>query len=599
MVIQVAIPAGACAKAPPLAHLAHISQHPPAFDSSRSALVVLLTDGEYGSKGHSQSDTVGRELLSIPRLSVGLFSTAQGTYTSARMLQDIDRAARLANTNASPARLRTRSLPTRSLSRSKLLALVSRPQPGELVLIVELASAAGAHELGWSALAGLGVRGSMLSSQTTEQRGLIAAIDVAPTLLEYLRLPVPASMHGKPIHLAGALDGAALRSLKARLEVVYPRRLPALACLLCAWALLGAAALLVGARSRRKSGNQDTAPVRWAIRVGALATLWAPVAVLAPAALEPGPAAEYALIVGLCFSFGVLNDRLIAWPRALIAPATAAVLAIVLDALLDTQLLMRSLLGPNPAYGSRFYGIGNELKSALAVLVFTAVAAALYPDGRSRRAAATMACVGALLALVEGAARIGAGVGGVVLVCAGTAVATVTLLPGPRRRGGIMAVMAAPLVGLLLLAIVDLGTAHGAGHFTGSVLDARSASDIHYLIVRRYEAAWNELGNGLMPLATTLALLLAATGVRHRKRLLWPVQSDPAWLAALAGGLTAGLVGTLSEDSGPVLLVIAVFAMACVLAYLWGEPRRRQDDPALTPSARAQTQTLTRAHTSS
>ena len=47
----------------------------------------------------------------------------------------------------------------------------------------------------------------------------------------------------------------------------------------------------------------------------------------------------------------------------------------------------------------RFYGIGNELKSGLAVLVFAAVAAALYPAVRGRRAASTMAACGIVLAV--------------------------------------------------------------------------------------------------------------------------------------------------------------------------------------------------------
>jgi len=100
-------------------------------------------------------------------------------------------------------------------------------------------------------------------------------------------------------------------------------------------------------------------------------------------------------------------------------------------------LLARSLLGPNPELGVRFYGIGNELKSGLAVLVFAAVAAALYPAVRGRRAATAMAVSGIVLAVIEGSARIGAGVGGVILVSAGAAVATVLLLPGrvTRRRG--------------------------------------------------------------------------------------------------------------------------------------------------------------------
>jgi hypothetical protein len=105
--------------------------------------------------------------------------------------------------------------------------------------------------------------------------------------------------------------------------------------------------------------------------------------------------------------------------------------------------------------------------------------------------------------------------------------------------------------------------------------------------VRRYTAAWNELKNHAMPAATAVALLYAGLGLRRRERLLAPVASDPAWLAALAGGLTAAVVGALVEDSGPVLLVVGVFALGCVAAYLWGRPRMAssQTGPALRGAA--------------
>jgi hypothetical protein len=128
------------------------------------------------------------------------------------------------------------------------------------------------------------------------------------------------------------------------------------------------------------------------------------------------------------------------------------------------------------------------------------------------------------------------------------------------------------VLALVLLAAIDLLTAHGSGHYTGSILHARSAGDLRDVLVRRYTAAWRELRNHAMPFATALALACAVAGVRMRERLLAPVDDDPAWRAALGGGLTAGVVGTLSEDSGPVLLVVAVFALGCVCAYLWGRP---------------------------
>jgi hypothetical protein len=160
-------------------------------------------------------------------------------------------------------------------------------------------------------------------------------------------------------------------------------------------------------------------------------------------------------------------------------------------------------------------------------------------------------------------------------VCAALAVAAVMLAPGTVTRRRALIVLISPVVGLVALAAIDLATAHGSGHFTGSVLHARSAGDVRDIIVRRYKAAWGELHNHVMPVATALALVCAAFGVRRRERLLAPVGGDPAWLAALAGGLTAGVVGALVEDSGPVLLVVAVFALGCVTAYLWGRPAPR------------------------
>jgi hypothetical protein len=485
-------------------------------------------------------------------------------------------------------RLVVADLPTGAGGLSDLRTLTAARPAGELEIVVQRAPDTPDHELLWVAVAGLG-GGHTLSTQSTNQRGLIATVDLAPTILRHLGLPVPDAMRGKPIELDGAFDGAYLRSFKGRLLVIYGRRLGALACLLGAWVLL-----MLGVRLAPLTPRLRPRVRASSTRVGGLALLWTPVAVLVPAAFAPGRGVEDGLLVLICFALGALTDRLLQWPRAPLAPAIVAVVALTTDALAGTQLLLRSLLGPNPALGVRFYGIGNELKSGLAVLVFAAAAAALYPAVRGRRAATTMAVCGIVLAVIEGSARIGAGVGGVILVSAGTAVATVMLLPGrlTRRRG--LIVLISPVVGLVVLAAIDLTTAHGTGHYTGSVLHAHSAGEIRDIIVRRYTAAYDELKHGAMPFATALALVLSALGVRNYRRLLAPVDCDPAWLAALAGGLTAGVIGAFSEDSGPVLLVVAVGVLGCVLGYLWNRPPDRvtPDNSDTSRVARSRARTL-------
>jgi hypothetical protein len=482
-------------------------------------------------------------------------------------------------------RLVVADLPQGPEAVAELRALASTRPSGELLIAVERAPDERGHELLWGGVAGLPGGGAReLTAHTTNQRGLIASVDLAPTILDYLGVPVPADMRGDRIETDGALDGASLRALERRLHVVGGRRLKALGILLAAWALL-----LLGAVAIPRTEQRRRAASAWALRVGALAVLWAPVAVLIGAALEPSAAVEYATIALACLLLGVVADALLPWPRAPLAPALVSILALVLDALAGTQLLMRSLLGPNPILGARFYGFGNELKSGLAVLVLAAIAAALYPSRHSRRNAAAIAALGALLAAIEGAARLGAGVGGAILVAAGFAVAAVMLLPGGVSRRRVLLVLASPVLALVALALIDLATAHGSGHYTGSILHARSAGDLRDVIVRRYTAAWNELKNHAMPFATALALIYGIAGVRLRERLLAPVSGDPAWLAALAGGFTAGVIGMLVEDSGPVLLVVAVFTLGCVCAYLWGRPRPAPTaTPAPTPTPRAE-----------
>jgi hypothetical protein len=465
-------------------------------------------------------------------------------------------------------RLVVADLPGGSEGQADLRALSAGREAGELLLVIQRARAASGHELLWTAAAGLSGGGSKtFTSQTTNERGLIAAVDIAPTILRRLGLtPIPADMRGDPLRTDGALHSASLRALMARLHVIAGRRLKALGFLLGAWMLL---LLLASALWPSRGRSRARA---WAMRTGALGVLWAPIAVLIPAAIEPSATVEYTAIALACLALGALTDLLLPWPRAPLAPALVAVVVLSVDALAGTQLLMRSLLGPDPILGARFYGIGNELKSGLAVLVLAAVAAALYPGARwdRRTTIATMALAGVVLAAVEGSARIGAGVGGVILVAAGFAVAIAVLLPGALTRKRALSMLVAPVLALVALAALDLATAHGTGHFTGSILHARSAGDLRDVIVRRYGAAWDELKNHAMPVATAFALLAAGLGLRRRDRLLAPVAGDPVWQAAFAGGLIAGVIGALVEDSGPVLLVVAVFVLGCVATYLWG-----------------------------
>ena len=509
-----------------------------------------------GAAGASAAAAAGRA-GAIGALSAGDAGTLAGRVTAM----------------ASSHTLTVADIPAGAAGARALRALARSRPDGELLIVIQRAVPAVGGRLLWTAIAGLPGSGGVLTSQSTREAGLISSVDIAPTVLAHAGLARPSQMTGRSV--TGTSRGAALPALMARLNVISERRLPALAVLLAAWALAMLASVIVpAARSR-------------VLRAGSLALMWAPAAALVPAGFESSAPHEIGLILLLCSVLGLLTDALIGWPRAVIAPALAAVLAITLDAFAGSQLLMRSLIGPDPILGARFYGVGNELKAVLAVLVLAGVAGVLHPSSRGRRGAAWMFGAGAVLAVIEGSALVGAAVGGVILVCAAFAVAGVMMLPGRVTRRRALIVILAPFAGLAVLAVLDLLFAGGSGHFTGSVLDASSPGDLRDVISRRYGAAGRELVSHAMPLAAALALALAVLGVLRRERLLAPVAGDPAWAAALAGGLTAGVLGSLVEDSGPVLLVGAVLTLTCVAAYLHGRPRPLRHSPGTPPGSRS------------
>src|SRR5208283_101213 len=93
--------------------------------------------------------------------------------------------------------------------------------PGQLVLVLQrLPGRHAGGQLLWAAAAGLGAGGELTSS-STDQRGLISAVDLAPTILTRLDLsPLPVAVLGRPATVSGPLDGAALCSLMARLRAL-------------------------------------------------------------------------------------------------------------------------------------------------------------------------------------------------------------------------------------------------------------------------------------------------------------------------------------------------------------------------------------------
>lgn len=514
-----------------------------------------------GVTGRSQLEAI---VAADRRGRVGLVSIGPAADVAARAQELLARK-----------RLVVAGLPTGEPGEAALDALIAHRAPGELLIVMQTPPRGHAPHLLPTGILGLG-RAGQLTSDSTHLRGVIAGIDVPATILHSLGIPVPSVVKGQLIRTEGQRDAKELMDLDERLAVVSSRRFPALETVLAGW--LGVFLLLAVVADRRGT--------RAAMRIGALAMLWILPMLLVTAALHPGKTAELAIVCCGTFVLAILTELLLPWPRGPLVPCAVAVISYVVDLARGSDLIIRSLLGPNPRFGSRYYGIGNELEATLPVLLFIAIGVLLAGRGQSRRGAVAFAAGGLALGAAIGSGRLGADVGGVITIGAGTATAVLFMLPGAITGRRVIAAVATPFAALVGLAGLDLATG-GNGHFTRTVLHAHGEGALQDIVVRRYSLAFNVLKRGLMPFATSIALLTIAYGLRYRERIFAPLRGDAAWTATFAGGLGSSIAGALANDSGPMLLIFGTFVLAVAAVYVRGDPALAQAPQAPGPGVAA------------
>src|SRR4051794_5136328 len=274
-------------------------------------------------------------------------------------------------------------------------------------------------------IAGQGYRGGDLTSSSTRTDGYVLSTDLAPTILHRFGLSTPDQMDGEPIDAVGHRDPEALDDLADRMEAIPDRRAPVVILSLVGWIVVAGLVGLFLPGLRRRA-------LTWL----ALASAYMPLMLLAGAAIEPGAVAE-GLVVGLGAAVlaGVTLLGVRGW-WALAVACAITVVAYAIDMVTGSELTKLSLLGPNPIFGVRFYGIGNELEALIAVMVPVGVGAGLsaYTGcGRkvSRSGAVATFLVAALIgALVFGAGRFGADVGAAIVLPVGASVAIASLPRG-------------------------------------------------------------------------------------------------------------------------------------------------------------------------
>jgi hypothetical protein len=420
-------------------------------------------------------------------------------------------------------------------------------------------------------VAGRGFDGN-LTADTTRTPGFVLGTDVAPTILGRYGIPVPQEMSGNPIRSEGERDVAAVQERADRMGVVSERRGRVVLRNIMIWTALAALAALL---TRGRAG-------RPAFALASLSVVYLPAMLLVGAALRPEELLTERLIVGIGAPvLAVVTYLLLRGWASLAAACAVTVGAYAVDILAGSPLTAESLLGPNPGLGVRFFGIGNELESVLAVVIPVGTGAALAAVSQrrdlSRRAAVTaFLAAGAVCALIFASGRFGADVGAAIVFPAGAAVASLAV-PGVAerlrgRRLALVALVAAPVIGLAVLFAIDL-VLGGDAHLSRSVLDAGGAGELADVVERRLRLAAGSFGRGVQTTLFWFCVAAIAVSVWQRERILAWLSAFPLARAGYAGAAAATVLGVLANDSAATFFTLGTIGLLSLLAFAWSQRR--------------------------
>jgi hypothetical protein len=425
----------------------------------------------------------------------------------------------------------------------------------------------------------------LLTSATTRTPGLIANVDIAPTLLALFHAPVPATMIGHPAQSLLTSQSGLLRSAAvARLDYVAALNAQALVGVVVP---IGAVCFLMvmGSLVARKRGGRATS--QW-FAPGLVFTLTLPMAAMLAPLLVPPTLLEYGLRIAAWMLGLTMACYLLARLTRVSPPVMAALLGVLLvagDTLAGQPLLKDSALSSYPLSGIRYYGVGNEYLGMLLGLALMGGFAWLddralpCPPGKNGGALRWGLGLGWLgLALLLGWPGLGANAGSLAATGAGFGTGA-ALLRG--RRATLRLALAWILVGLLLAlgfgaldaAFASASPALGGSrsHFGEALHAAAGGRGPGYLVeivlrkvgmnLRLLMSPWL-LAAAAMPVITILGAR-ALVGEALREVLV----RRPWTARGLSTVFAAGLASLVFKDSGVVTVTYLIGATCLLLLY--------------------------------
>jgi hypothetical protein len=375
-----------------------------------------------------------------------------------------------------------------------------------------------------------------LTSDTTRRVGLVSNEDVAPTILRFFHISVPAEMNGAPIRVA---DAPPPFRMHARHVANRRTAVPLSLAILITVSAIGIAALLVDLRLPSTSSAADRTMMALVLTVPAVGT-----AALAAGSL---PVLTYAWLVPFLVLAALAGATMgMAFrKRGPLVPAAVVAAGVlvffVVEALRGWPDTLFPVLGGSALDGARFYGLPNtDIGLVAGAGVWLAASMPAYAGFVLLFA----------LGLFAGFPELGADIGGALTLFAAAALWVPLMIR--RRLGWKEALLALAVVaaGLAMVFAANVVLASAPTHATRFV-EGAGQRGVFQTLAERLGTSWRLLTR--YPVTWIIALGLPLTlwlALRPPGPMRPAFARHPAWRDAMVVLVLASMVAFVGNDTG-------------------------------------------------
>ena len=426
--------------------------------------------------------------------------------------------------------------------------------------------------LSWVLMAGADHDIGMLVSPTTRRGGIVTISDLAPTILEYFQIDVPAEMMGRPMHSTTKIHGGLSKLLNLSQQVYRTSQLRS-------WAVKGFILfqiIIIVLAIITFLVRRSLSVIWWKIMINLfLGIMLVPLLFLFISPYWISGVTFYLVIfLGVLIMLTWLLQKYLKTASSQITIITGlTALLIIVDIFRGNPWMSSSLLGYCPIIGARYYGLGNEYMGILigAAIIGWSGLLDLSRSLREKKLYLTPFFFGMVLAII-GFPALGANFGGAITASVGFTVTYLLLFKKEERFKPLLLIC---VVLVLFFAIIIIGDAYGLigdrSHFgqTIKLVKNQGLNAIWTIVSRKISMnikllRWTIWTKVLLSFIVVLAILFK----RPRGVINELTQQLPHFAYGFIGIITGSVITMFVNDSGVVAAATLLFFAIHPLIYL-------------------------------